>query len=45
MKSLDAPVTNLLRHVIRFAYRGEDPADLSALENRQAVEEIGTLRK
>ena len=30
----------VMRRVIRSAYLGEDPGDLSALENPQAVEEI-----
>ena len=31
----------VMRRVIRSAYLGEDPGDLSALENLRAVEEIG----
>jgi acetyl-CoA synthetase len=31
-----------MRRVIRSAYLGEDPGDLSALENPQAVEDIKT---
>lgn len=34
----------VMRRVIRSAYLGEDPGDLSALENPQAVEELRTLR-
>ena len=30
----------VMRRVIRSAYLGEDPGDLSALENPQVVEEI-----
>ncbi len=33
----------VMRRVIRSAYLGEDPGDLSALENPQAVEEITEL--
>lgn len=33
----------VMRRVIRAAYLGEDPGDLSALENPGAVEEIGKL--
>jgi acetyl-CoA synthetase len=33
----------VMRRVIRAAYLGEDPGDLSALENPQAVEEIKNL--
>jgi len=33
----------VMRRVIRSAYLGDDPGDLSALENPQAVEEIRTL--
>jgi acetyl-CoA synthetase len=39
----DLPKTRnlkIMRRVIRAAYLGEDPGDLSALENPQAVEEI-----
>jgi acetyl-CoA synthetase len=35
----------VMRRVIRSAYLGEDPGDLSALENPQAVEEIKQKRK
>ncbi|MEQ1643973.1 MAG: AMP-binding protein [Pyrinomonadaceae bacterium] len=34
----------VMRRVIRSAYLGEDPGDLSALENPQAVEELRNLR-
>ncbi len=40
----DLPKTRnakIMRRVIRAAYLGEDPGDLSALENPEAVEEIG----
>ncbi len=33
----------VMRRVIRAAYLGEDPGDLSALENPQAVDEIAKL--
>ena len=33
----------VMRRVIRSAYLGDDPGDLSALENPQAVDEIRTL--
>jgi len=33
----------VMRRVIRSAYLGDDPGDLSALENQQAVDEIRTL--
>lgn len=39
----DLPKTRnakIMRRVIRAAYLGDDPGDLSALENRQAVDEI-----
>jgi acetyl-CoA synthetase len=32
-----------MRRVIRSAYLGEDPGDLSALENPAVVEEIAAL--
>ncbi|HCA59187.1 MAG TPA: hypothetical protein DEP46_14530, partial [Blastocatellia bacterium] len=35
----------VMRRVIRSAYLGEDPGDLSALENPQAVEEIAAAGK
>ena len=35
----------VMRRVIRSAYLGEDPGDLSALEDPQAVEEIAAQRK
>jgi len=35
----------VMRRVIRSAYLGEDPGDLSALENPQAVEEIAAVGK
>ncbi len=34
----------VMRRVIRAAYLGEDPGDLSALENPQTVDEIGELK-
>ncbi len=33
----------VMRRVLRSAYLGEDPGDLSALENPNSVEEIGKL--
>jgi acetyl-CoA synthetase len=33
----------VMRRVLRSAYLGEDPGDLSALENPAAVEEIANL--
>ena len=33
----------VMRRVIRAAYLGEDPGDLSALENPQAVDELRVL--
>jgi len=35
----------IMRRVVRAAYMGEDPGDLSALENPQAVEEIRKIVK
>jgi len=35
----------VMRRVIRSAYLGEDAGDLSALENPNAVEEIGNAAK
>ncbi len=35
----------IMRRVVRAAYMGEDPGDLSALENPQAVDEIRKLVK
>jgi acetyl-CoA synthetase len=35
----------VMRRVIRSAYLGEDPGDLSSLENPQAVEEIQAVRR
>ena len=35
----------VMRRVIRAAYLGEDPGDLSALENPGAVEEIARARE
>jgi len=35
----------VMRRVLRSAYLGEDPGDLSALENPQAVDEIRSVRK
>jgi len=35
----------VMRRVLRSSYLGEDPGDLSALENPQSVEEIGTISK
>lgn len=37
--------SKVMRRVIRAAYLGENAGDLSALENPQAVEEIGNLDK
>jgi acetyl-CoA synthetase len=40
----DLPKTRnakIMRRVIRAAYLGEDPGDLSALENPETVEEVG----
>jgi acetyl-CoA synthetase len=34
----------VMRRVLRSAYLGEDPGDLSALENPQAVDEIASTR-
>ena len=34
----------VMRRVLRSAYLGEDPGDLSALENPGAVEEIAALQ-
>ncbi len=34
----------VMRRVIRSAYLGEDPGDLSALENPQAVEELRSIK-
>jgi len=35
----------VMRRVIRSAYLGEDPGDISALENPQAVENIRSQNK
>ena len=35
----------VMRRVIRAAYLGEDPGDLSALEDPKVVDEIAELRK
>jgi acetyl-CoA synthetase len=35
----------VMRRVLRAAYLGEDPGDLSSLENPKTAEEIATLRK
>ena len=35
----------VMRRVLRSAYLGEDPGDLSALENPQAVTEIGEINR
>jgi acetyl-CoA synthetase len=35
----------VMRRVIRSAYLGEDPGDLSSLENPQTIEEFRSLRK
>jgi acetyl-CoA synthetase len=35
----------VMRRVVRSAYLGEDPGDLSSLENPQAVEEIQAVRR
>ncbi len=43
----DLPKTRnakIMRRVIRARYLGQDPGDLSSLENPQAVEEIPTIR-
>jgi len=34
----------IMRRVIRAAYLGQDPGDLSSLENRGALDEISSLR-
>jgi acetyl-CoA synthetase len=44
----DLPKTRnakVMRRVIRAAYLGESPGDLSSLENPQAVDEIGQVRR
>ena len=35
----------VMRRVLRSAYLGDDPGDLSSLENPNAVDEIGQLSK
>jgi len=35
----------VMRRVIRAAYLGEDPGDLSALENPKSVEELSKINK
>jgi acetyl-CoA synthetase len=34
-----------MRRVIRAAYLGEDPGDLTALENPAAIEAVSRLRR
>jgi len=37
--------SKVMRRVLRAAYLGQDPGDLSSLENPQAVDEIRGLRR